>query len=101
MRKAASIFLRACERRRDLDSLIYWLKNPEVTRFLNEEPGVAHYLSRLADTMPEPMLSSHRAAVSGCCEGSAQRACTVDYNPKVYINKPRLLRKPHLTRAGF
>lgn len=51
MRKAASIFLRACERRRDLDSLIYWLKNPEVTRFLNEEPGVVHYLSRLADTV--------------------------------------------------
>lgn len=59
MRKAASIFLRACERRRDLDSLIYWLKNPEVTRFLNEEPGVVHYLSRLADTAPEPMLSFH------------------------------------------
>lgn len=54
MRKAASIFLRACERRRDLDSLIYWLKNPEVTRFLNEEPGGVHYLSRLADTVPEP-----------------------------------------------
>ena len=63
MRKAASIFLRACERRRDLDSLIYWLKNPEVTRFLNEEPGVVHYLSRLADTVPEPMLSFHLNAM--------------------------------------
>ena len=59
MRKAASIFLRACERRRDLDSLIYWLKNPEVNQFLNEEPGMVRYLSRLADTVPEPMLSFH------------------------------------------
>lgn len=63
MRKAASIFLRACERRRDLDNMIYWLKNPEVTRFLNEDAGVISYLSRLADTVPEPMLTFHLNAM--------------------------------------
>lgn len=63
MRKAASIFLRACTKRTDLDNLVYWLKNPEVTRFLNEAPGVVPYLSRLADTVPEPMLSFHMNAL--------------------------------------
>ena len=63
MRKAASIFLRACTERRDLDNLVYWLKNPEVTRYLNEESGVVPYLSRLADTVPEPMLSFHMNAL--------------------------------------
>lgn len=63
MRKAASIFLRACERRKDVDDLIYWLKNPEVTRFLNEDAGVISYLSRLADTVPEPMLTFHLNAM--------------------------------------
>lgn len=63
MRKAASIFLRACTKREDLDNLIYWLKNPEVTRFLNEESGAVPYLSRLADTVPEPMLSFHMNAL--------------------------------------
>lgn len=63
MRKAASIFLRACTERRDLDNLVYWLKNPEVTRFLNEEPGAVDYLSRLADTVPEPMISFHMNAL--------------------------------------
>ena len=63
MKKAASIFLRACERRKDMDNLIYWLKNPEVTRFLNEDAGVISYLSRLADTVPEPMLTFHLNAM--------------------------------------
>lgn len=63
MRKAASIFLRACERRKDVDDLIYWLKNPEVTRFLNKDAGVISYLSRLADTVPEPVLTFHLNAM--------------------------------------
>ena len=89
MRKAASIFLRACERRKDLDDLIYWLKNPEVTRFLNEDPGVVRYLSRLADTVPEPMLPFHLNAMgrffmicleNGTAVGFVKLAKTADAN---------------------
>ena len=59
MRKAASVFLRSEVRRNDVNNLIYWLKNPAVTRFLNEERDISASLEALADRVPEPMLGYH------------------------------------------
>ena len=43
MKKAASIFLRAEIEMNDIELLIRWKKNPNVTRYLNEDPN-AEYL---------------------------------------------------------
>ena len=43
MKKAASIFLRAEIEMNDIELLIRWMKNPNVTRYLNEDPN-AEYL---------------------------------------------------------
>ena len=43
MKKAASIFLRAEIEMNDIELLIRWMKNPNVTRYLNENPN-AEYL---------------------------------------------------------
>ena len=59
MRKAASVFLCSEIRRNDVDNLVYWLKNPAVTRFLNEERDISASLEALADRVPEPMLGYH------------------------------------------
>ena len=40
MKKAASIFLRAEIEMNDIELLIRWMKNPNVTRYLNEDPNV-------------------------------------------------------------
>lgn len=45
MKKAASIFLRAEIEMNDIELLIRWMKNPNVTRYLNEDPN-AEYLRR-------------------------------------------------------
>lgn len=37
MKKAASIFLRAEIEMNDIELLIRWMKNPNVTRYLNED----------------------------------------------------------------
>lgn len=59
MKKAASVFLRADICRQDLELLAQWLGNPQVTRYLNEHKSAVYELSRLADTVPEPMLGYH------------------------------------------
>ena len=41
MMKAASVFLRAQITAQDVHSLIQWLENPEVTRYLNEKSCTA------------------------------------------------------------
>ncbi len=43
MKKAASIFLRAEIEMNDIELLIRWMKNPNVTWYLNEDPN-AEYL---------------------------------------------------------
>ena len=43
MKKAASIFLRAEIEMNDIELLIRWMKNPNVPRYLNEDPN-AEYL---------------------------------------------------------
>ena len=43
MKKAASIFLRAEIEMNDIELLIRWMKNPNITRYLNEDPN-AEYL---------------------------------------------------------
>lgn len=43
MKKAASIFLRAEIEMNDIELLIRWMKNTNVTRYLNEDPN-AEYL---------------------------------------------------------
>ena len=59
MKKAASIFLRAQIKPEDLDLLMQWMANPNVTRYLNEEPGVIQSLNQLRATVSAPMLTYH------------------------------------------
>lgn len=59
MKKAASIFLCAEIEMNDIELLIRWMKNPNVTRYLNEDPNVVHSLRRLSQSVPEPMLTYH------------------------------------------
>ena len=59
MKKAASVFLRGDICRRDLELLAGWLENPRVTRYLNEQASVVRTLTRLIDTVPEPLLGYH------------------------------------------
>lgn len=59
MKKAASIFLRKNIDRQDMILLAQWLGNGQITRYLNEHRSSVYELSRLADTVPEPMLGYH------------------------------------------
>ena len=59
MKKAASIFLRADITLRDVDRMIRWMENPNITKYMNEDPGIVHFLRRLSLSVPEPMLSFH------------------------------------------
>lgn len=59
MKKAASVFLRKNIDRQDMMLLAQWLGNGQITRYLNEYRSSVYELSRLADTVPEPMLGYH------------------------------------------
>lgn len=59
MMKAASVSLRADITLADVDRMIGWMENPNVTRFLNEDPQIVHFLGQLSANVPEPMLSYH------------------------------------------
>ena len=48
MKKAASIFLRADITLRDVDRMIRWMENPNITKYRNEDPGSVHFLRRLS-----------------------------------------------------
>lgn len=74
MKKAASVFLRGDICRRDLELMALWLEKPQITRYLNEHASVVYDLTRLADTVPEPMLGFHlnrqgRFFIICCAEG--------------------------------
>lgn len=59
MMKAASVSLRTDITLADVDRMIGWMGNPNVTRFLNEDPQIVHFLGQLRTNVPEPMLNYH------------------------------------------
>jgi len=59
MNEAASVFLRAKINQRDGYRLAEWMRNRNVTRYLNEEINVSDELIALMERTPEGMLSYH------------------------------------------
>ena len=59
MKKAASIFLRTEIGQRDIELMIRWMDNPNITRYLNEDPHIVYALRQLSMTVPAPMLTYH------------------------------------------
>ena len=57
MEKAPSVFLRNEIFERDVERIICWINNPEVTKYLNEDPSLTESLARLLKTVPAPMLT--------------------------------------------
>ena len=57
MKKAASIFLRADITPVDMENLMNWMRDPRVTRYLNEDDRAAEQLAHLARTVPAPLLT--------------------------------------------
>ena len=57
MKKAASIFLRTELEPMDVRNLSQWMRNRQVTRFLNEDVAVPEELDQLLETTPPPMLT--------------------------------------------
>lgn len=39
----------------DITRMIRWMRNPNVTKYLNEAPDVAQSLEQLVWSVPEPM----------------------------------------------
>ena len=39
----------------DITRMIRWMRNPNVTKYLNEAPDVAQSLEQLVQSVPEPM----------------------------------------------
>ena len=59
MKKAASAFLRMEICHADITRMIRWMRNPNVTKYLNEAPDVAQSLEQLVQSVPEPMYQYH------------------------------------------
>lgn len=59
MKKAASAFLRMEICYADITRMIRWMRNPNVTKYLNEAPDVAQSLEQLVRSVPEPMYQYH------------------------------------------
>lgn len=59
MKKAASAFLRMEICHADITRMIRWMRNPNVTKYLNEAPDVARSLEQLVQSVPEPMYQYH------------------------------------------
>lgn len=59
MKKAASIFLRTEIGQRDIERMIRWMDNPNITRYLNEDPHIVYALRQHSMTVPAPMLTYH------------------------------------------
>ena len=57
MKKAASIFLRADITPVDMENMMNWMRDPRVTRYLNEDDRAAEQLAHLARTVPAPLLT--------------------------------------------
>lgn len=59
MKKAASAFLRMEICHADITRMIRWMRNPNVTKYLNEAPDVAQSLEELVRSVPERMYQYH------------------------------------------
>ena len=59
MKKAASAFLRMEICHADITRMIRWMRNPNVTKYLNEAPDVAQSLEQRVRSVPEPMYQYH------------------------------------------
>ncbi len=59
MKKAASAFLRMEICHADITRMIRWMRNPNMTKYLNEAPDVAQSLEQLVRSVPEPMYQYH------------------------------------------
>ena len=59
MKKAASAFLRMEICHADITRMIRWMRNPNVTKYLNEAPDVARSLEEFVRSVPEPMYQYH------------------------------------------
>ena len=59
MKKAASAFLRMEICHADITRMIRWMRNPNVTKYLNEAPDVAQSLEQLVRSVREPMYQYH------------------------------------------
>ena len=66
MKKAASVFLRAQITAQDVDLLIQWLENPQVTRYLNEESCAADELRSLLRSVPKPLYGMRLSREGRC-----------------------------------
>ena len=43
----------------DITRMIRWMRNPNMTKYLNEAPDVAQSLEQLVRSVPEPMYQYH------------------------------------------
>jgi len=59
MKKVDSISLRTEIYPHDMERLIEWMENPDVTCYLNEDDHVADELRQMLLTVPAPMLAFH------------------------------------------
>lgn len=59
MKKAASAFLRMEICHADITRMIRWMRNPNVTKYLNEASDVAQSLEQLVRSVPEPIYQYH------------------------------------------
>ncbi len=59
MKKVDSVSLRTEIRPRDMERLIEWMENPDVTCYLNEDDHVTEELRQMLLTVPAPMLAFH------------------------------------------
>lgn len=59
MKKAASAFLRMEICHADITRMIRGMRNPNVTKYLNEAPDVSRSLEQLVQSVPEPMYQYH------------------------------------------
>ncbi|MDY3281107.1 GNAT family N-acetyltransferase [Dysosmobacter sp.] len=57
MDKAASVFLRSDIHPEDVSHLIRWLRNRNVTRYLNEDASAPEQLEQLLRATPPPLLT--------------------------------------------
>ncbi len=73
MKKVDSISLRTEIHPRDLERLIGWMENPDVTRYLNEDDRVADELRQMLLTVPAPMLTFHLN-----CQGKFTLVCNTE-----------------------
>lgn len=57
MKKVSSIFLRSDIYLQDVDNLIGWMDNPDVTMYLNEDHALRRNLTQLLRSVPAPLLA--------------------------------------------